>query len=50
MDVVELTLENPVLLAVVDEKFAVGRDLGGLDGTQVGAKDTSGWMFISKFD
>jgi hypothetical protein len=50
MDEVERITEDPVCLAVIDEEFTVRGYLSRLDGTQISAENTRGWMLISEFN
>lgn len=50
MDVVELGLENPVFLAIINEKLTIRRDLSRLYGTQICSYDARRWMLVGKLD
>lgn len=50
MDVVELIVKDPFLLAVVNQEFAIRWYLGRLDWTQISAENTSGRMLVRKFN
>ena len=45
-----MLVEDPFLLAVIDQKLAVGWQLDWLDGTQVGAENPRGRMLVSELN
>ena len=50
VDEVELLVEHPVCLGVVDDEVAVWRDEGWLDGREVGANDLGSWVLFGELD
>lgn len=49
MDVIELMLEDPLLLGIIDYETHIWRYPTGLNGRQIGANDLTPRMLVSKF-